>query len=375
MKCPSITDEPFNARPDNTPAGNRQAIIEAIAYLRSRYGGSMFIPDERFEIDQPIIVPPFVNYYSGVHLFGMSRRATITAALGFPQFDDGEREASLFRFEGSGCKVSGFTLDGQNQVVRGVTFSCENDGFHQNSVRDMKLVSLNASNIVNEGAWNLQILDNEFLIHLPVWAIECKYNGTNSILQGNDVNGGQGIFIGKPANRQQNEGTIINDNGILTPHGDGLVIEGGLEIYVTNNVIDQIGRRGLFVPSAGKGISGLKVTNNWIVGGTNQPAVEVEGDNEDMLFVGNTIENGCVTSFNGQVGGGIHRPVFRDNRFRGRVPHDWEQFLALAVYGAKSAFNFGTGRIYIGGNCPDWNSVGDRFHTASNWGSAHRLGG
>ncbi len=373
VQVPAITDAPFNASPTNAPARNSQAIRAVIEFLRQRAGGSVYVPDERFEIDSPIVIPEFVNFFSGVSFWGKSRRAAIVAAAGFPQRDANGQPTSIFRCEGAGCKFEGFALEGQNQPVRGLTFTQFHDGFNQNSAQNMYFGGFGGSAIVGDGAWNLHVVNCGFLMPSDAWCIEILWNGTNSLIAGNDMQGGQGIAIRKPQDRQQNEGTIIDDNQILSTQGCGVLIEGGLEIYVTNNVIDQIGTAGLRAPSRARGLAGLKVTGNWMVGGVDKPAAEFEGDCFDLLFVNNTVQNGCIVSFNGELGGGIHRPVINSNRFLGTVPHNWEQVLALQIFGGRSSSNFGTGRIYVGDNCVDWLSVGDTFDAASHWGPARRV--
>jgi hypothetical protein len=57
----------------------------------------------------------------------------------------------------------------------------------------------------------------------------------------------------------QCEGTEVNGNKLMSTGGDCVLIEGGLDITVSSNVIDQTRACGIRVPSSGIGMSTLKV--------------------------------------------------------------------------------------------------------------------
>lgn len=365
----SITEEPFNARPDNSPSNNHIAFSKAIAFCRDHTGGSLYIPDYRFEVAQPLVIPEFVNRYSGMSFWGTSRNAEIVAAADFPD------NRGLFECNAAGPSFRGFTINTLDRNISAIVYGgiCNANGFSQNRVSDMSFMAGYRSTIVCDGAWNLQVMDNEFLLAgngNRAWAVEILWCGTNSLIRGNDTTGGQGVCIRKPPDKQQNEGTIIDDNVLCAAGGDGLLIEGGLEIYVINNVIDQIKEQGIRVPCSGKGMASLKVINNWIVG--PQGAFTCEGNCIDLEFSSNTVENGDPVILDGDRGG-VTRPIIERNKFR--HPAHWDNISLAAFWteGARSAFNYGEGRIYIGGGS-DWLSVGDMFSLDSTWGHARRLG-
>lgn len=115
------------------------------------------------------------------------------------------------------------------------------------------------------------------------WALNCGtfVKGANSAINGiisqNYVQGGltsvnltRDISAPLP---QMSEGVRITNNSFLNTSASAkaIIIEAGLEIYVTDNIIDQTGTNGTgieIIPTqSGSNVSHVRILNNWIDGG------------------------------------------------------------------------------------------------------------
>lgn len=176
--------------------------------------------------------------------------------------------------------------------------------------------------------------------------------GMGSAIRNNTFNGA-GIGAGGPAilfqrvdevynptyNRnfptgQQAEGVTITGNTLICAGGDGIVVKGGLDFIIEQNMIGEVNGWGIVLDGRGaRAVVGTKINSNWIGGrwdGSNGATLVAQGairlladaDWSAVQFTritGNEIKGfaGCGISLEGAtgIGAGIDDTVITENNF------------------------------------------------------------
>ena len=159
-------------------------------------------------------------------------------------------------------------------------------------------------------------------------------DGRNSSISQNYMLGGTGVWINKITT--QCEGLRIIDNTILATStsepnsGYGVVIaQSCLEIEISNNIIDQVGKQGIYIvgTNGGGNYEAIKITDNWI--GVNysyaqSKCINIVGGVKRTIISNNTITGANSYGIDIDISGGAapNTMMINNNLFYGNLSGD-----------------------------------------------------
>jgi hypothetical protein len=247
------------------------------AALNSTKSGKVFIPVGSYKTTSTLVIP------SGVILYGSGIDTIITPGSIF---------SPLISTGGDLVEIRDLQI--LNTLTNGVTAI---EIFHD----FCKIIGCYFANyprpIQITGAEGIVINKNTFVS--SDFCIFIQDDGRNSSISQNYMLGGTGVWIDKIT--QQCEGLRIIDNTILATatsdpnSGNGIVISKScLEIEISNNIIDQVSKYGVYVvgTNGGGNYEAIKITGNWIAVNNSTPqsrCVYIKGGARRAIISNNTI--------------------------------------------------------------------------------------
>ncbi|WIX08132.1 right-handed parallel beta-helix repeat-containing protein [Xanthomonas oryzae] len=302
---------------DDQPA--IQAALDSVGV----HGGYVFLPAGRYLVGAPLFIKSKVNGAAGCVLGGSGQNCVITAGPGFPG------NVAMLYILGGYAHVTDLGLDGADLAQNGIEYAYSSPDQPDDrtvSVSFVAFARMRSNGFHCVGGEIYQIRDC-FFNSLGGYAVYSRDGGINSFVSGNYMLGCGGVYLG--AVKMQPEGVRILNNTILCSAGAGMgvYVEKGLEIQVSNNVIDQVKNSSIYV---GGNSSYVKCTDNWLSAQNSNIACSVGQNANSITFIGNTFEGGSFQlSVAAQQLGDIHDVSICNNIFNNAT--DTAMFLDRAT--------------------------------------------
>ncbi|MCS4233717.1 glycosyl hydrolase family 28-related protein [Stenotrophomonas sp. BIGb0135] len=278
-----INVQDFGARGDGV-TDDQAAIQRAIDSAGSR-GGHIVFPPGTYVIGFPIFIQSRIESTASILITGSGPNCVIQAGSGYPD------NVALVYALGGGILLQDIGLDGANRAQNGVEYAYpppsrpDDATIHINRVSFSLFLSHGFHCVGGEG---YQIRDC-FFNTLGGYAVCSRNNGINSFVDGNYMLGCGGVYLG--ATDAQPEGVRITNNTILCSGGAGIgvFVDKGLEIIISNNVIDQVKTSSVVIRNNS---SYVKCIGNWLSCKTGGIIMSINDNSNSVTILGNTFEGG-----------------------------------------------------------------------------------
>jgi hypothetical protein len=256
-------------------------------FARLEPGATIVFDRGTYGIAEPVVIPPRIGESAGFRLTG-ARGARFVPLAPMP---------AMFVLSGDQIDIAGLSF-ANAQGRAAAAFKIAGSGTNNLRV-------LFSNNLFSRFQWAIDSAAADRIDTIENTAIACAAgfarfasNGMNSTHFGNYVLGGRhGFLFTHAAGRagpqhQQAEGVRILSNTLLctAPGAQAVALNGGLEIHLDNNIIDQTGANGVGVAleaDRGRPVWGVKLGSNWVAGGARGAAIRARGP-VSHLFVGAT---------------------------------------------------------------------------------------
>ncbi len=348
----SVSVRQFGAKGDGT-TDDTTTFTKAIEVIAVDQGGEVYVPDGNYAITgSGVTIPISVATFSGIILRGSGQGCTLVKTSG---------SSALITILGSRATIKDLNLNGNNLATSGIVNNTANDG------QGTRIFNVGFVSIVTQGIYNADggghTIHDCYFLNVGTWALNSVNDLQNTSFHSNFIQGSGGILLDNST--VQCEGLRITDNTILATSGSGVAIKinHGLEIYISNNILDQgtLNCIELF-----NNTSLVKVHNNWISPGTTQTGVYITQNVSRCTFSGNTF-NGGVFQFNVFAGtvGDIHSIQLTNNQFKSTASTDTPiAFTKVARSIVSGNITDDTGKSFVESGGADLLSLGNIFKTA-----------
>lgn len=242
----------------NGIADDSNAFQNAISSI-SPYG-SIFVPEGTYRITKTIIFPS-ISGYSGITMFGCGFGTVIKASSSVN---------ILFDILGENVSIKDIFFDGSETLNATTIRIGGSNGIIDNGFTEINHCKFTVWSNAIRSTTDSWVISSCYFIDVNK-AIYALNNCLNSSIHSCYFLGGEtSVHLSRLT--QQPEGVRIYDNTMLNNkiNAKSILIDCGLEIYIFNNIIDQIGENGwsiYMIPSLNSSISNIKITNNWLDSG------------------------------------------------------------------------------------------------------------
>ena len=283
-----ISVKDFGAKGDGV-TDDRAAIVAAItAAQASLLGGIVYFPAGTYMISANITVNAVNNGAALVNFIGDGVGSTISPAASM---------TSMFTILGSSVDFERLNFANvSSRATRGIQIGNGSTGAGlPEAGRDVNIRNCRMASFTNAiYAWDFVDVEvDSCFFNNNTTSIYSADNTLDSRITNNYVLGGNPcLYFSKAVGGQQGEGVIITTNTLLGT--SGIVLNGGLEFQICNNIVGEVGSLGygLDVDGTTNGVSFCKVTDNWFGsagGAVGVSGVRVRGNTQGVKLLDNTL--------------------------------------------------------------------------------------